>query len=305
MHWLFLLGLWAGVGTASPQPRFNASTVFSSSTVASSSTNNTASLTTKVGHANFPTNPTITRPFSITAVHLNSTDAPGLESASSCLAWKYSYLSANGTTVTSTTEYVTTSQFALSSTSFWVVTHALRTSQYTLCDGFPRVDRETSEETIASTSTWNTTSTSTTTVLWTLELPSPSCVIPQPECDVMQRSYSAALTAYNSDLSMQSTDGVGWTALHSHPPYPESSPICGPSVDLSQAPRSLIGSPVCIHSGNNSANVKLFYWPVSRLPGWLCASNRSAVTMGPTIPGKPNTAVVGGTTLTSPTVYMG
>ncbi|RMY68041.1 hypothetical protein D0864_11437 [Hortaea werneckii] len=61
------------------------------------------------------------------------------------------------------------------------------------------------------------------------------------------------------------------------------------------------GLPQCLQ---NFASVRLLYWPVSVDPGDLCNSDRSTMTLGPTISGKPNTFQIWNTTLTSPTVYI-
>lgn len=51
------------------------------------------------------------------------------------------------------------------------------------------------------------------------------------------------------------------------------------------------------------SHVQLLYWPVTTTNGNPCLGNDSTITQMPTGNG-PNTAVVNGTTFTSPTVYM-
>lgn len=50
-------------------------------------------------------------------------------------------------------------------------------------------------------------------------------------------------------------------------------------------------------------SVQLFYWPVPKVAGGLCASNGSTITPTPTATG-PSTIVTRGVTLTSPSVYL-
>lgn len=60
------------------------------------------------------------------------------------------------------------------------------------------------------------------------------------------------------------------------------------------------GPPGCVV---NSASIQLLYWPVTKY-GDSCGHNTSTQTLTPTISGKPNTAVLQNSTLTSPTVYL-
>ena len=100
-----------------------------------------------------------------------------------------------------------------------------------------------------------------------------------------------------------------------YPPLPFASPSCSinPS-DCAILQSSFKGGiPHCTAATVNPATVcplchfevnkaRLFYWPVPAEPGYLCG-NGSTLTPTPTGNGS-NTAVVNGTTFTSPTVYI-
>ncbi|KAF2736438.1 hypothetical protein EJ04DRAFT_562488 [Polyplosphaeria fusca] len=152
----------------------------------------------------------------------------------------------------------------------------------TLCDGFPRastylVNCESDLVTSYYTTTWIQ---SYITPTWATEISN----LPSPTCKVAS-DYSPECTRLN--------DAMSWWQAH---PTPTSFVL--PGCKILQPPKT---TPAC---SMTAATYNIYSWPTPAPSGAdFCSQNASHVTGTPTIPGKANTAVVSGHTLTSPSIY--
>jgi hypothetical protein len=160
----------------------------------------------------------------------------------------------------------------------------------TLCDGYPRASAislscQTTTElytvSFAGTDYWFYPT-------WSTELdqlPSPTCTPASdfgPVCSRLKEAYSWRVTHLQSQV-----------------PAPTGS-ILGPGCSVLNAPASG-APPKCYLQGGSW---KASYWPTPLPTGSeLCGTNGTNITATPTLPAQPNTAVVSGITLTSPSVY--
>lgn len=230
----------------------------------------------------------------------------GLEYATACIQSKHSWAEDRGTKFASTTILITSATWSNVDhfATYDTVTSLENATEYTLCDKWPRIDGTTStiKRPDDRTTTW--TSSYITTVSVFTSYPAPNCTISKPDCDILQTSWTSAESAYDAVLSSyesytSSARSAGVTPTVRYPQRSYLSPICGSPLPVSTI--TAVGPPGC---AVDRATVQLLYWPVVRQTGDLCNNNASLSTLGPTISGKPNTAVYEGTTLTSPTVYV-
>jgi len=103
----------------------------------------------------------------------------------------------------------------------------------------------------------------------------PSCTIYPKECSSFSKSYTTALSSY----------------LASGGPEP-SSPACIADPECKARPDCRLGF-----------DISVYYWPENVQSTGVCDAAASTVTATPTGSG-PNTAVVEGVTMTSPSVYL-
>jgi hypothetical protein len=228
-----------------------------------------------------------------------------LEWAKACISSKRSWAMDHGTRLASSTVLLTSETYSgINNAVEYETTTSLNknATPYTLCDKWPRLDGSTSiiEHSYQQTDPWTTTF--VTTMSFFTSYPAPNCTILKPDCDILYASYSSAEKSYiaaqsSYESSVSSASSAGITTTFDPPTYDYNSPICGSPTPFG----STVGSFSCAFA---SATVQLLYWPVARQTTDLCNSNASLATLGPTMPGKPNTAVYDGTTLTSPTVYI-
>ncbi|KAF2468698.1 uncharacterized protein BDR25DRAFT_372506 [Lindgomyces ingoldianus] len=176
----------------------------------------------------------------------------------------------------------------------------------TLCDGVPRASyiEESSSWTL---NTWIVNYTQTDSLTMTVipgttrpgyENEQPKCTIAPnsvPLCDEVNSAYTWWLSSRGSQT----------------PPLNEASTTTTPTKSLIETlvPPSCIqfipappqAKPTCAMEIDNQ---EVWYWPAPGPTGSdFCNSSWAPPTATPTIPGKPNTAVVSGMTFTSPSVY--
>jgi hypothetical protein len=229
----------------------------------------------------------------------------GLEYASACIQSKLDWAN-SGSQYASDTVILTSSVWSnvRDFATYDTITSLANSTVYSLCDGWPRLNgttkviKQTDWRTATSTTFFITTSAVSTAV------PAPNCTIVKSDCDVLYTSWSSEDSAYNATISayesyVASANSASVETTIRRPVQTYVSPICGSPTPNS--PLWMVGPNTCVV---NDATVQLLYWPVTRQPGDLCRSNASLATIGPTIPGKPNTVEYEGTTLTSPTVYI-
>jgi hypothetical protein len=229
----------------------------------------------------------------------------GLEYATSCIQSKLDWANsgsqyASDTVVLTSSVWSNVRDFA----TYDTVTSLANSTIYSLCDGLPRLNGTTS---VIKQTDWRTATSTTffiTTSAVSTAVPAPNCTIVKSDCDVLYTSWSSEDSAYNATISsyesyVASANSASVETTIRRPIRTYLSPICGSPTPHS--PLWTVGPNTCLV---NDATVQLLYWPVTRQPGDLCRSNASLATIGPTIPGKPNTVEYEGTTLTSPTVYI-
>ena len=123
------------------------------------------------------------------------------------------------------------------------------------------------------------------------EVIKPACTIApndSPMCDRVVSAYSWWVTS----KAEASKTSVPWTPPEGDLAIPTCWQLVKPTPDA---------RPTC---KLDYSSHDIFYWPTPTPTGTdFCNSSWVAPTLEPTIPGKPNTAVVSGFTLTSPTVY--
>jgi hypothetical protein len=229
----------------------------------------------------------------------------GLEYASSCIQSKLDWAN-SGSQYASDTVILTSSVWSnvRDFATYDTVTSLANSTVYSLCDGWPRLNGTTS---VIKQTDWRTATSTTffiTTSAVSTAIPAPNCTIVKSDCDVLHTSWSSEDSAYNATISayesyVASANSASVETTVRRPIQTYVSPICGSPTPNS--PQWMVGPNTCVV---NDATVQLLYWPVTRQSGDLCRSNASLATIGPTIPGKPNTVEYEGTTLTSPTVYI-
>ncbi|KAM0715153.1 hypothetical protein Q7P37_009618 [Cladosporium fusiforme] len=226
-----------------------------------------------------------------------------LESASSCVDSKVSWAGDSGSTYVSDTVFITSEIWTSNSysSSYATVTSLVEPVTYTLCDGWPRINGTTEVITKSTRSPVVWTSSYITTSEVSEPYPAPNCTIEASLCDILHSSFTSAEEAYNASMNAwKSFTATADDYFASRKPVRDyNSPICGSPTPWSQT--SMVGPYTCIAQG---ATVQLLYWPVTRHSAQLCQGNASVATIGPTVPGKDNTAEYWGSALTSPTVYI-
>jgi hypothetical protein len=229
----------------------------------------------------------------------------GLDYATSCIQSKLDWANggsqyASDTVILTSSVWSNVRDFA----TYDTVTSLANSVVYSLCDGWPRLNGTTS---VIKQTDWRTATSTTffiTTSAVSTAVPAPNCTIVKSDCDVLYTSWSSEDSAYNATISsyesyVASANSASVETTIRRPIRTYISPICGSPTPNS--PFWTVGPNTCLV---NDATVQLLYWPVTRQPGDLCRSNASFATIGPTIPGKPNTVEYEGTILTSPTVYI-
>lgn len=219
-----------------------------------------------------------------------STSADQIDAfATSCNAVKLTWLHDQAKTFVSSSTFLTTAVSTSESFSnFVTTTTSLNDSrQYTLCDGYPRLNGSTSVEYSYATFTINHTTTFLTTSAVFSPLPTPTCIIPEQQCSSMQAVYNTSVNAYLSwdRRRPNATSAASPTAV-----------ICG--IPTYAPPSKDKGS--CFLA---DIYMNILYWPVTTVSGDLCKGNGSTVTPAPTISGQPNTIIYKNVTLTSPSIY--
>ncbi|KAK3209553.1 hypothetical protein GRF29_69g2262546, partial [Pseudopithomyces chartarum] len=161
----------------------------------------------------------------------------------------------------------------------------------TLCDGYPRAEdcsaecqytgytSWTNQFTISGTGSWLTPTWSTELS----ELPIPSCTVAQdlsPECSRLADAYT-------------------WRTSH----IDETASISAPPCAVSLPPTIQPTPPAQQRCSLWAEAYEAYYWPTPRPSNSNAFCNSTVPTATPTIPGRPNTAVVSGLTFTSPYIY--
>ncbi|OAG01388.1 uncharacterized protein CC84DRAFT_1228437 [Paraphaeosphaeria sporulosa] len=162
----------------------------------------------------------------------------------------------------------------------------------TLCDGYPRANDcyEQCTTIRSSSSTLQFTQTGTggwLTPTWSTELqqlPIPTCTVAEdlsPECSRLAEAYT-------------------WRTSHIDPTASISAPPCAVSLPPTIEPSPPAKARCSMHAESYEA----YYWPTpSQSNSEAFCNNGTNPTDTPTIPGRPNTAVVSGLTFTSPYIY--
>lgn len=111
--------------------------------------------------------------------------------------------------------------------------------------------------------------------------PEPVCAYDLEDCNSLWLDYDAKTKA----MKLTSDEAAAAEV---------STPGCSSSLPTLYCSKCTINA--------NSAEV--FYWPLNVIGTVICDSNRRFATQTPTIPGLPSTAVYGGVTMTSPSLYI-
>lgn len=118
---------------------------------------------------------------------------------------------------------------------------------------------------------------------------------PEPICSIQPTDCSSLLLSYSSKHNVPASANLG-------PKHTTYEPFI-----VDDFPRCQTNTVGCGKPGADCAvfgtGIQLLYWPQTWAGGY-CGDHKSIVTLGPTIPGKSNTATYGNYTLTSPTVYI-
>lgn len=162
----------------------------------------------------------------------------------------------------------------------------------TLCDGYPRANdcSEQCTTTSISTNTIQFTETGTgkwLTPTWSTELeqlPFPTCTVAEdlsPECLRLAEAYS-------------------WRTSRIDPTASISAPPCAVSLPPTIEPKP----PAKARCSMRVDSYEAYFWPTpSPSNSDAFCGNGTSPTGTPTVPGRPNTAVISGLTLTSPYIY--
>lgn len=235
-----------------------------------------------------------------------ATQDPGLDYATPCIQSKLSWANDGGIKYASETVTITSDVWTniRDFASYETVTSVSSPTAYTLCDGWPRIRGTASVITHASWQTDTSTSSYITTEVVPTSYPAPNSTILKPDCDILHSSWASQQSAYNATISVYesyvaSAKSASVRTTSRRPMRSFISHIFGSPTPW--GPQSTVGLATCAIA---TATVQLLYWPVTRDADQACQSNVSTTTMGPTLPGRPNTAEYWGTTLTSPTVYI-
>ena len=178
-------------------------------------------------------------------------------------------------------------------TNYYTATLEECTTSYpgltTLCDKLPRASSCILQCTPTETSVRTASTTFSVTGSWYIPTWSTEIdQLPQPTCTV-----AADLSPQCSRLA----EAYDWRTSH----IPEGDmvwyvpPRCG----------VLLPPPTTSRCSFKADSYEAYYWPTAKPsePDAFCSPNATAPPATPTIPGRPNTAVVSGLTLTSPYVY--
>ncbi|KAE8147172.1 hypothetical protein BDV25DRAFT_169266 [Aspergillus avenaceus] len=162
----------------------------------------------------------------------------------------------------------------------------------TLCDDIPRAlgPRESSTSYWPGTgpcSSYEMTET-LTTVVYRSPSPTPSCELNRQDCIPIWKTYSELRSAWSATAT---TTTPGDT---NSPIRPRSCPSTSRNYTVADP---------CTNCHYLPGTATLFYWPVTTTSGDLCRQDGSTVPATPTGDG-PNTAVVDGKTLVSPSIYV-
>ncbi|RHZ44344.1 uncharacterized protein CDV56_102534 [Aspergillus thermomutatus] len=160
----------------------------------------------------------------------------------------------------------------------------------TLCDGIPRAlgPRETVTSYYPGTGPCSSyTTTFSNTVDLYREPPAPDCTLNTQECIPIWSTYRELSSSYYDSIT---TVTLGDT----------NSPI--PPVSCPSTTRTYPENP-CTNCHFLPGTATVFYWPVTTAGGDLCLQNGTTIPASPTGTG-PNTAVLNGQTLVSPSIYV-
>ncbi|CAI6243873.1 unnamed protein product [Periconia digitata] len=164
----------------------------------------------------------------------------------------------------------------------------------TLCDGYPRASDCISECQYTGYTSWTDVYTTSGTGRWLTptwsteleQLPTPSCTVAEdlsPECSRLAEAYT-------------------WRTSNIDPTASISAPPCAISLPPTLTP----SPPAQQRCSLNAESYEAYYWPTPSPTNTnaFCNTNNDTIpTATPTIPGRPNTAVVSGLTFTSPSIY--
>ncbi|KAF2731382.1 hypothetical protein EJ04DRAFT_583752 [Polyplosphaeria fusca] len=271
--------------------------VFAQSTFNTTTSTSTSSTGIPSWITGAPEPPPLIPPANIAPLPSQFSDIP--ESAVSCWDARANYTAASWFLFTELmssataiwTQWTTTS---LSSRSYVNENYQCQTNPIgpvtTLCDGIPRLSA-------AVTSCGTVTSTYTEekfgelnyyTPAWSTaldQLPSPTCTMAADFGKVCSRLYEA----------------YDWRTSQLASPTPRPTREIMPPDCAVLSPPSPDADPICALEGGT---LEAFYWPTPIPSGPdFCNPNATHPPATPTIPGKPNTAIVSGHTLTSPSIY--
>lgn len=242
-------------------------------------------------------NTTTSSGFNSTTVELD------FESAKSCIESKISWANNFGSAYASDAVLITSTVWTRRRNFDGYITATSPSDPVvsTLCDGWPRINGTTSIITIFSLQTATSTSFYVTSLAVSTPYVAPNCTIKEPLCGMLHSSWISAEERYNASFqAYQSFTATAEDPFVSRRPVRDFvSPICGSPTPIVRT--SMVGPRTC---AVQDATVQLLYWPIARNAAHFCRNNASTTTIGPTIPGKDNTAEYWGTTLTSPTVYI-
>lgn len=168
----------------------------------------------------------------------------------------------------------------------------------TLCDGIPRMSSY-DRTSLWSMYTWIINRTESSSVQWSII---PGTTISgyenyEPECRLAGDS-APLCDRINAAYSWWLTSGAAPTPAPTEASITETLPAPNCVQTVFQPPGA---KPTCAMEVESQ---EVWYWPTpAPPPASFCNSSSIPITATPTIPGKPNTAVISGLTLTSPSVY--
>ena len=170
----------------------------------------------------------------------------------------------------------------------------------TLCDGYPRY-AEHYRKTITS-SAYKTRYIFNPSKVANYTGKPPSCVVNDADC---MRFYASSWSAESSQVSKGQNRGIlgitsGWGIDVAVPSAFKAVPGCQTRPSEMPADADVGCGKFCTVVASSA---QLLYFPVTTV-GDLCNGSASTITATPTVPGKPNTAVLNGTTFTSGLVYI-
>jgi hypothetical protein len=162
----------------------------------------------------------------------------------------------------------------------------------TLCDGYPRANNCNEQCTSTGISSYTLQFTETGTGRW---------LTPTWSTELQQLSVPTCTVA--EDLSpecLRLAEAYTWRTLHIDPTASISAPPCAVSLP----PTSEATPPANARCSMYAESYEAYYWSTPSESNSDAFCNKDIIPTGtPTIPGRPNTAVVSGLTFTSPYIY--